>query len=74
MVDNDPIIWTMLNAIKEVHGQCEMSQKQLTSIENQIDQLKVNDLNHEREIASLKAKNIELQKRIEALEKVLLKK
>ena len=84
MVDNDPIIWTMLNAVKEVHGLCEMSQEQQKSIESRVD-------SNEREIASLKAENAqiksqnedlkirleketsELRKRLEALEKLLAK-
>ena len=64
MVDNDPIIWTMLNAVKEVHGLCEMSQEQQKSIESRVD-------SNEREIASLKAENAALKARLESETKSL---
>ena len=80
MVDNDPIIWTMLNAVKEVHGLCGMSQKQLQELSEK-------DSEQDRRIASLEAENGQikaenqdlksevsgLKKRLEALERIIKK-
>ena len=73
MIDNDPIIWTMLNAIKEVNGLCEMSQKQKKSLEKQVDNNEKKLELHQREIATLKAENKKLREEIQSIKKALVK-
>ena len=59
----DPIHWAGINAIQEL----DKNQKMLTAMQSEIDS------KQDREIASLKQKNSELEKRLEVLEKVILK-
>jgi hypothetical protein len=40
LVNNDPILWTMLNAIKEQQAQIQTQQKQLLEQQNQLDALR----------------------------------
>ena len=40
LVNNDPILWTMLNAIKEQQNQIQTQQKQLHEQQNQLDALR----------------------------------
>jgi hypothetical protein len=40
MVNNDPIIWTMLNAIKELKGELDTSRRELLQLRRELDDLK----------------------------------
>ena len=50
LVNNDPIMWTMLNAIKEQQAQIESQQQTIARQQHEIDALK----NRQREIDALK--------------------
>lgn len=59
MVNNDPILWTMLNAIKELSEQNEQLRQTVERLENRPAQV----------VKDLKAENESLKQRIDALER-----
>jgi hypothetical protein len=59
MVNNDPIIWTMLNAIKELSEQNEQLRQTVERLENRPAQV----------VKDLKSENESLKQRLEALER-----
>ena len=71
MIDNDPIIWTMLNAVKEVHGLCKMSDEQIASTRQIARENRERNEIQDREIAFLKDDNNEKDKKIKSLQKQL---
>lgn len=60
----DPIHWATVNAVKELHGMCKISEEQMQTIESRLH-------NHDREIASLKEENRLLRLQIEKQNKDL---
>lgn len=48
MVNNDPIIWTMLNAIKEQQQEIKDQQKEIEALKVQVQQLKTKSRRHRR--------------------------
>ena len=56
LVNNDPILWTMLNAIKEQQAQIAFQQKQLARQQRQIDGLKIRIRRSQRGSSSGKTK------------------
>jgi hypothetical protein len=66
MVNNDPIIWTMLNAIKELSAQNEQLRQTVELLENRPAQV-VKDLRSENE--SLQQRLARLERRMELVER-----
>jgi hypothetical protein len=72
----DPIHWASVNAIKELHGICKMSQEQLASLQAQIEDhgrrlasLESENAKKDAEIQNLKMQNAAKDRRLDALEK-----
>ncbi len=62
VVNNDPILWTMVNAIKELNQKVEVGSKEMGDRNRQA----------QNQIEELKAENAELKARLEKLEQIIL--
>jgi hypothetical protein len=65
MLDNDPILWTMLNAVKEVNNKCEMSQDQ---VDRRLASLEAENEKKDQEIQDLRQRLERLEQLLEAKE------